>query len=298
MVVPEIVRLAGRQHGLFTRAQARATGYSAYQIRQRIAAGEWVVVLGTVLAAAALPVPAGLLDRAAALAVPDGVLAGPSAARLHGMPVPDQASMLVVPPWAHPRIAGVTVRYEALPRGDLVRVDGVPVTNRPRTAFDCARLLGFEDALASLEWALQRRWITVEQYLHRVQCAVGRRGAPQLVRLARLVGSGAQSAAERRALLLLRRAGISGWQANAPIRDLAGTVMAVGDLVFERRRLVVEIDGMAYHVTPEAFQRDRERQNALVAMGWTVLRFTWADVERRPDQFVATVADLLAGRAR
>jgi very-short-patch-repair endonuclease len=38
--------------------------------------------------------------------------------------------------------------------------------------------------------------------------------------------------------------------------------------------LVIEVDGWAYHRTPDRFQRDRERQNRLVAAGWTVLRFT------------------------
>src|SRR5262245_32031139 len=41
-------RAAG-QFGLFTRAQAIACGYSAYQIRRRVADGEWQRVLGPTL---------------------------------------------------------------------------------------------------------------------------------------------------------------------------------------------------------------------------------------------------------
>jgi very-short-patch-repair endonuclease len=40
--------------------------------------------------------------------------------------------------------------------------------------------------------------------------------------------------------------------------------------------VAVEIDGFAFHHAPDRFQRDRTRQNALVGLGWTVLRFTWA----------------------
>ena len=43
-------------------------------------------------------------------------------------------------------------------------------------------------------------------------------------------------------------------------------------------KLAIEVDGFEHHSSPDAFQRDRTRQNRLVALGWTVLRFTW---ERR-----------------
>jgi very-short-patch-repair endonuclease len=59
--------------------------------------------------------------------------------------------------------------------------------------------------------------------------------------------------------------------------------------VFAKARLVIEIDGFAYHGDRDRFQRDRTRQNRLVAAGWTVLRFTWADLRHRPGQFVAAV---------
>jgi very-short-patch-repair endonuclease len=56
---------------------------------------------------------------------------------------------------------------------------------------------------------------------------------------------------------------------------------------------VIEVDGRAHHTTPDRFERDRERQNALVAAGWTVLRFTWRDLTTRPSAVVATVRRML-----
>ncbi len=102
-----------------------------------------------------------------------------------------------------------------------------------------------------------------------------------MVRLLGLAVGGARSAAERLAARLLQQAGIDGWVANAQIRDGRGLI-GVGDIVFGRLKLVIEIDGRAFHVTPEQFQTDRERQNRLVAAGWTVLRFTWRDLTQRP----------------
>jgi very-short-patch-repair endonuclease len=61
------------------------------------------------------------------------------------------------------------------------------------------------------------------------------------------------------------------------------------DLAFPGCRLAVEVDGWAWHIDPDRFQRDRARQNALVLAGWTVLRFTWSDVTERPDRVVAQI---------
>ena len=54
------------------------------------------------------------------------------------------------------------------------------------------------------------------------------------------------------------------------------------DFVWRDRRLIVEVDGYAYHRSPSAFETDRERDVTLSVAGWRVLRFTWAQVTRRP----------------
>jgi len=54
----------------------------------------------------------------------------------------------------------------------------------------------------------------------------------------------------------------------------------------------LEADGAAFHSDPPALFRDRRRQNLLIAAGWTVLRFTWAD-EAYPDDVVRAVANAL-----
>lgn len=46
---------------------------------------------------------------------------------------------------------------------------------------------------------------------------------------------------------------------------------------------------MAHHTDVDRFQRDRSRQNTLVGLGWTVLRFTWADLVERPRYVIATI---------
>src|SRR5207248_6578943 len=169
---------------------------------------------------------------------------------------------------------------------------------RARTVFDCLRILPEPKALDLLDRALQQRWITLDDLAGRVRAAAGRHGVGRLVRLMRAAGSGTRSVAERLAVDLLRRAGIVGWAANLPIHDASGRVLGVGDLVLPAERIVIELDGRAFHSTVDRFERDRYRQNQLTVAGWTVLRFTWRDLTRRPEYVVATVRRVLGEQQR
>lgn len=75
---------------------------------------------------------------------------------------------------------------------------------------------------------------------------------------------------------------------------VGGELIAVVDVAFAATRIALEVDGMAPHVDVERFRHDRSRQNDLVAFGWTVLRFTWADLTERPGYVVAMIRRLAA----
>jgi very-short-patch-repair endonuclease len=99
------------------------------------------------------------------------------------------------------------------------------------------------------------------------------------------------SAAERLGHRLLRAAGIKGWESNLPVHT-DGQVCYI-DIAFRQRRLAIEIDGRLHETDEDQFESDRWRQNALVANGWRVLRFTWAMLRDHPEAFVAAVVDAL-----
>jgi very-short-patch-repair endonuclease len=65
------------------------------------------------------------------------------------------------------------------------------------------------------------------------------------------------------------------------------------DFVWRHKRLVVEVDGYGYHRAPSRFEDDRERDVILTVAGWTVLRFTWTQVTRRPKWVAAATAERL-----
>jgi len=57
---------------------------------------------------------------------------------------------------------------------------------------------------------------------------------------------------------------------------------AMVDLADRRLRIVLEAEGFEHHGTREGLQRDCVRYTELAALGWVLLRFTYADVMGRP----------------
>jgi hypothetical protein len=294
MQIEGLRQIARRQQGLFTSRQARECGFTAQQIGRRLTRGVWQRVWGRVLAEAGLWVTAALRDRAVQLGVRGSVLGGLSAARLWGMPVPESDPCLIVSRRRRP-IPGVLVLTDALTMRDRTFRRGIPVTTQARTVFDCLRLLPEAAAMDLLDRALQQRWITLAELTQRLTGFVGRPGVARILRLTRLAAGGTRFPAEHECARLFLAAGLRGWTPNATVRDQQG-VICLGDFVFEKGRLVVEVDGFAFHVTAEQFQHDRRRQNRLIQAGWTVLRFTWRDLRERPDYVVGTVRRVLQDR--
>jgi very-short-patch-repair endonuclease len=289
-------RIAGRRRGLFTRTDASRCGFSAYQIRRRLDSGEWLRVVGSVYSLAGMNITTALRERALQLVVPGSVLAGPSAARALHIPVKDPHSYLLLPPHGGTRIRAARILYGDIDPRDVGRADGIPVTRHERTVFDCLRLLDGKEAVELLDHALQRELVTFQALVDRVGRQAGRRGTPKVARLLRSADPGAHSVAERILTGRLRRSGITGWLANAPIEDAQGLI-GIGDVVFESVRLVVEVDGWAFHTSAERFQRDRNRQNGLIAAGWAVLRFTWLDLVDRPEYVITAIRTFILERA-
>ncbi len=290
--------LAEWQHGVFSYQQAREAGHSAADIKQRVSTGEWLELAGQVFTRPGTPLSRDTTDFAAWLGAGDAAIAsGPMAARRHGWDVPGPRPCVTLPTRMRGRrLASVRLRFEDVPDYDVDFVDGMLVTSRIRTVIDCLTMLPFPQALRVLDRALQQWWIEWDILCARVRSRTGRAGTPQLVRLIRAASVGTRSEAERLLVRLLRRAQLTGWQSNVVVTDLAGPIGEV-DVVFAGRRLAIEVDGRAWHSAGDRFQRDRTKQNRLVAAGWIVLRFTWEDLTLRPDLVIATIRAALLRNA-
>jgi very-short-patch-repair endonuclease len=69
------------------------------------------------------------------------------------------------------------------------------------------------------------------------------------------------------------------------------------DFYWPAAKLIVETDGAATHLTPTAFEHDRERDAQLTVAGYRVVRFTWRQLRDRPHTVARILKELLAARA-
>lgn len=76
-----------------------------------------------------------------------------------------------------------------------------------------------------------------------------------------------------------------------------GDRRALLDRAWPEVKLAVELDGARFHTNPVDRRRDLARDAALAAMGWVVLRFTYADVLGDPGGVRARVLAVYQARA-
>ena len=123
-----------------------------------------------------------------------------------------------------------------------------------------------------------------------VRSAQGRRGAARLGKaVARHTGpSVSKSRAERRLLEIVRAAGLPVPLTNVRVHG------CLVDAYWPEHGLVVEVDGYKFHRTRPKLERDSAKGAKLVAMGLSVMRLTWPQMEDTPLVVTARLAQALA----
>jgi very-short-patch-repair endonuclease len=293
-----IAELAGRQRGVVTRAQLLAAGIDGNAIERRRRAGRLHAVHRGIYLVGHRVQAVGAREVAALFACGRGtVLSHRSAANLHQLlPYPAQprpVDITVSGRQPTPR-AGIRIhRVKKLHRRDVNRIDGLPVTTAARTLLDLATVLPpylLERAVAEAQVrGLARRRDLVEQ-LARNPGRPGTRGLRRLLEVERGPAL-TRSEAERRMLALIRAAELALPRSNA---RLGGYEV---DFLWPQQRLVVEVDGFRFHSSRASFERDRRRDAALAAAGYTVIRVTWRQIVDAPEAVAARLASALAARA-
>jgi very-short-patch-repair endonuclease len=273
--------LAARQHGVVTRAQLLALGRSPSAVDRAVAAGRLHRLHRGVYA---LGHPA--LSRhgrwmAAVLACGDGAaLSHLSAAHLHGLVDHSPSPAHVTTPRTRKDVRGVaTHRTRCLHDNEVTRKNGIPVTSVQRTLTDLADMAPAR---------VMRRALHQAEVLYGVTPSPinGRRGTRRL----REEPDRSRSELERAFARVMEQAGIERPAQNARVYGMEV------DFVWAGRRLIVELDGWRYHRSRQAFERDRERDQALTGAGWRVLRFTHRQVTAHPGHVARTVGAALACR--
>ena len=266
-----IAAVATRQYGVVSRDDLLRIGVSRGGIERRIAAGRLLRVHRGVYAVGHRAPRREARWLAAAVAGGQAaVLSHRSAGALweiidRELGVPD-----VTAP-ARRRTAGIVMHRGRLAAPDRTVHRGIPVTSPARTLVDLAHVLEPEDLTRAVREAQFRRLFDPPS----LRDALSRRPSRRLRALVEDLAP-TQSPLEDRLLAICDR-----HRVPRPLTQQQVAVRRV-DFLWPARRVVVETDGYAGHGTPIAFQRDRAMDNALQLRGYTVLRFTRADIVGRP----------------
>jgi very-short-patch-repair endonuclease len=288
-----IAELLARQDGVLARRQALSNGMTVGQIRTRLSSGRWSIVQPGVYRSTDHRVSTASRVRAVGLWAGDhSLLSGLAAAWWWGLTdVEPETVDLVTSPQRHLRPRpGTRILRRRLPSADRAWLKAAPVTGLALSTLTGAVALG-TNGPALLDRALQTR-VTLSELRLAHYRNLGMYGSACAGQLLRAAADGSAAESERRFVALLKSAGIRGWRVNYRWNPTNNRTTV--DIAFVTERLAIEIDGWAWHHSPDRFQRDRAKQNQLVGAGWTVLRFTWFDLTNRPDDVIRQVRAALA----
>ena len=283
-----LAALATRQHGVVSGRQLRELGLRPGAISRRVSAGRLHPVFRGVYAVGHTAISLEGRWLAAVLACGDGAL--PRRCRAGEIHADPHALVDVSVATARRRRHGIEIhRPTALEASDRAEERGIPVTAIPRTLLDLAGVLSARKLERAVIEAERLHLLDRDQVLDR--CGRGHRGSG---RLRGLILSELGPAVRARSELELRFQEVCG-RYEIPLPKV--NVYVAGFLVdafWPDTRLIVELDGDAFHRTRGDRRRDRERDRALTLAGYAVIRFDWDDVTSRATQTAAIILDLLA----
>ncbi len=307
MGVPESVarqirlaEIATAQGGVVSLDQLREIGVSRSAAAERARRGALHRVHRGVYAAGHRSLGRDALLRAALLACGEGAVISHGTAAAH-WELSDRWPVLIdvtVPVEAGRKLDRIRCRRCRYPDPAEIRAHRDVVCTTPaRTLVDEAGRLGAASLRRLVERAVVLKLLDVDEIDRSLAGAKGRRG----IRALRAIvddwrpedGSlpDIRSVFEAMVLPRLVARGLPRPSSNQPLR-LGGETLVV-DFLWPEQRLVVETDGRETHETPAAFQRDRRRDQNLLAHGYRVARVTWIHVRDELDALVGRLASSL-----
>ncbi len=296
----DLARVATRQGGPVSLEQLSDSGVSGNAAAKRARRGSLHRIHRGVYAVGHRSIARAGYLRAAILACGDGaVISHGTAAAFWGLQ--DKWPVLIdvtVPNQRGRKIDGVRCRRCRYPAPqETVVVVGAVCTTPARTLVDMAGLYGTPSLRRLVERAAVCKRLDLDALDAALHEAQGRRGVKALRRIADEwrtedgVIPAVRSDFEALVLPRLLARGLPRPSCNETLR-LGGESLMV-DFLWGAQRLVVETDGRETHETPVAFQRDRRRDQILVAAGYRVARATWGQIHHEAGEVVARIADAL-----
>jgi uncharacterized protein DUF559 len=294
----EIARVVTPRYAVISIAQLRDIGLTDSAIHKRAASSRLYRVHQGVYAL----VPRKLLSReglwlATVLSCgPGAVLCHQSGAALHELrPSSNPRIDVLVARRIHHR-PGLRIHTSAtLTPADITTVRGIPCTTVARTLLDLADVLPRRAVERACDQAETLQTFDLSALQEQIARHGTRRGAAVLQAILdeHYIGrTPTWSVLEERFLALSRAAGLPDPEVNAFIDPGDGEPAIRVDFAWRQRRLAVEADGRETHLTHQAFERDRRRDQRVTAAGWRIVRSTWRQIRDTPAQLQHTLRTL------
>jgi predicted transcriptional regulator of viral defense system len=262
-----VADLAACQHALVTRTQLLAAGLSPDAVRWRVRSRQLEPVQRGAYQVGPLAAPRAR-EMAAVLACGAGaVISHRSAAVLWQLCMDGDRARTVdvtVTRGDRGRRSGIRVHRVRLRPQDVTTLDGIPVTALARTIFDLASEAGSRELRQAFALGSRQRDTIHAELRELIGRHRKRHGIPLLRALldSEIPPAATRSEAEERFLDLVRTAQLPRPEVNARIerREV--------DFLWRPQRIVVEVDGFAFHSSRTRFERDRLRDAVLAARGY------------------------------
>ena len=297
-----VMELASRQSGYVTRRQSIVCGMSADAIDRRVNSKRWSRIKpGLYLVSGYSPSTRGLL--VAATATLGAVVSHESAAEMHDLPGTTRGlAVVTVRVRSTYRFPDVIVhQLTDLTDDQVVEVEAMPVTSPIRTGVDLAAHLGPAQIGRIIDHIVLKKHGSLDEVCDLV-LRLARHGKPGMKCMHRVLEARAggsflgESQLEVMALRLFRE-----WDLPEPVSQLPlpwrSPVNGRVDFAYPEIRLIIELDGRAWHSTLEAFESDRMRDNHAQLAGWRVLRITYRMLKDNPQMVRDLVRRALASAA-
>jgi hypothetical protein len=216
-----------------------------------------------------------------------------TAARLHGIPLPaslnrDDALDVSVPsPRRAARAAGIRGHKQVVTPGQVVLLDGLPVSAPAQVWRELGPLLTVEDLVCVGDYLLWRRH--PQATLHEMECAArSRPGRPGMEKHS-------DSPPESRIRYRFLKAGLPTITVNQEIYDGRGAFIAMPDLAFSRYRMAIDYEGDHHRRDRVQWQKDIARVPRLEAAQWHSTRVSAQDL-RDSRELISRLTRLLRER--
>lgn len=192
----------------------------------------------------------------------------------------------VIRPNTSGKFAHLLVRRRNLGEHRFEFLGDAAVTSKAQTLIDVARDYELDTSVPMLDDALRRGVVSSEELGDALAVCPVVRNRNRVDTALALADDRRESPGESIVAVRLHEIGLDGFEPQVEIVDDQGFFVARTDFTHRRSKTIIEFDGRAKYTLEgrdlrQEFDRERERERRLRALGYHVIRVYWKDLWRR-----------------